>query len=90
MVFVACCLLDADCDTVAGVKQKNSVALKPEHQARLKAIIDDQGICQAARHLKPLCRHSIERAAQGSLIHAGTALLLEKMLTERDAAGKSP
>ena len=71
------------------MKQKNDTVMEPQHQARLKTLIDAQGTCQAARHLG-LSRPALERAAGGLRIHRGTAALLTQQIAERDAAGKSP
>ena len=71
------------------MKRKNTVTLEPEHQARIRSLIDSQGVYQAARHLG-MSRHAMERAAQGSTIQAGTAALLREKFAERNAAGKTP
>ena len=71
------------------MKRKNTTVLAPEHQARIKSIIDSQGVYQAARHLG-MSRHAMERAAQGSTIQAGTAALLREQFAKRDQEGKMP
>jgi len=71
------------------MKQKNDTEMSPEHQTRLKALIEAQGTCQAARHLG-LSRPALERAAGGLRIHRGTALLLAHQIAARDQQGKTP
>lgn len=71
------------------MNQKNDTVMEPGHQGRLKAIIEAQGTCQAAKHLG-LSRPALERAAGGLRIHRGTAALLTQKIAERDQWGKNP
>lgn len=74
---------------MARMKQKNSVVIPVEHQARIKALIDRHGTGQAADFLG-LSKHAMERAAGGLRVHRGTDVYLATKIAERDAAGKNP
>jgi hypothetical protein len=71
------------------MKQKNSVIVSPEHQARIKALIDKVGTSQACRFLE-VSLHAMERACGGLPVHRMTAGWLGLQITKRDAEGKNP
>jgi ethanolamine utilization microcompartment shell protein EutS len=71
------------------MKRKNSTTLPPEHQTRVRTIMEAHGIAQAARFLG-ISVHAMERAAGGLTIQPGTAALLSQQIAARDAEGKQP
>ena len=70
------------------MKLKNIVRLPDDQRARLQAIIEREGVYGAAS-LLGVSRHAMERAAQGSTIHKGTALLLRPQLVPQQEEQRS-
>jgi hypothetical protein len=67
----------------------NTLALPPEHQERLRALMAAKGIARSAQILG-VCRHSLERAAGGLTVLRATAAMIAQKIAARDAAGKTP
>jgi hypothetical protein len=71
------------------MKLRNVVTVDAGNVARLRALIDKHGTCQAASFLG-ISRHALERAAGGLTVHKGTDAYLAQKIAERNAAGKDP
>jgi hypothetical protein len=71
------------------MKQKTTVVIPAEHQARIRALIDKVGASQASDFLM-ISLQTMKFACVGIPVHRGTSAWIEKQILQRDKDGKAP